>query len=222
MYPSDTIAEWKQELSDEIKKLENLYLDENGELCLLVTIHHPGGQWSCYMKNTINVSDDYSIRTLEKEFFDLDETDTKSSDSSNNTISTDENNSLTKYTLDSSVKAPVKEGVYEGPMGTLTITNAKDNQFDFSFECYKPTVAGSANVGMLDGVAQTIKGGNYVYHEYTGDGAYDFTYNIFFYIADGGIMVKDECLYNKEAYVTTICPYCGNGVEFDGDYLLKK
>ena len=80
----------------------------------------------------------------------------------------------------------------------------------------KMTAAGYPNLGMMEGTAKTITGGNYVYAEHTGSGEYQYDYNIFFYLAGGdsnmSITVDDECS------ISYTSPYCGNGVSFEGTY----
>ena len=57
-------SKWKSELDESIKKLDNIYIDEDGKVCMLAKIQHFGGQYSCTKTIIINLSD-YSIKEFE-------------------------------------------------------------------------------------------------------------------------------------------------------------
>lgn len=51
---------WKEELNNNAKNLSNIYLNKNGELCVLLDFKEPGGEWVCIKTIEINVSKGYS------------------------------------------------------------------------------------------------------------------------------------------------------------------
>ena len=243
MYPETEITTWKSEMKEDIENLTNVYLNENGDFCILARLRHAGGQYSCWKNIIINVTNNYSITELLLDIWNGQEqnlsiqtettqTQNQSTNASTN-INTNTNvtsststsnikeiidlNKMKKFTYDTSVNLRVQEGTYTGPMGTLKITNSTGNSFNFEFECYKQTSGGyGPNIGMMSGVAKAIKGENFVFSEEKTEGTYSYKYNIFFYLAGNGITVEDECYDNISG--KTQSPYCGNGVMFSGTY----
>lgn len=57
-------SKWKSELEESIKKVENIYINENGDICMLAELQHFGGQYSCTKTIIINLSD-YSVSEFE-------------------------------------------------------------------------------------------------------------------------------------------------------------
>ena len=64
MYPTKDTSEWRDDCGKLVDDLSNIYLNENGELCILTEIQHPGGQWSCWKTIIINSSNDNSVTEL--------------------------------------------------------------------------------------------------------------------------------------------------------------
>lgn len=58
---------WKEELDNNAKNLSNIYLNKNGELCILLEFKQPGGEWICIKTIEINVSRGYSYSYIEYE-----------------------------------------------------------------------------------------------------------------------------------------------------------
>lgn len=232
MYPESEISRWKSELKDDINKLTNVYFNENGDFYILASLEHAGGQYSCWKNIIINVDDNYSVSELLLDVWNGKEQNlspqTEQTETTETSQTTNQNNTtkikeiidvdkMKKFTYDSNYNVPVEEGTYKGPMGTLKITNAKGNSFDFEFACEKQTSAGyGPNLGMMEGTAKAIEGGNFVFSEEKTQGTYSYKYNIFFYFTDTSVKVEDECYDNISG--KTQSPYCGNGVMFSGTY----
>ncbi len=56
---------WKEELNNNAKNLSNIYLNKNGELCILLDFKEPGGEWVCIKTIEINVSKGYTHSYIE-------------------------------------------------------------------------------------------------------------------------------------------------------------
>ena len=229
-------AGWKTNLQNNVNKLENLYLNKDGDLILIVQYSHPGGQWSCTRSLGINITDNYSVKELTlnngessgREFEKVEEpkptptstpTETQPesktapvSDSPNGVLYVKTTYSNIQFSSNPTMK--IAEGTYNGPMGTLTIKNSSKGSFDFTLDCQYMTAAGYPNLGMLDGTAKETTNGNFAYVEKKANGD-TFDYNVIFYISGGEsnptITVQDE-------YKDSWAPYCGHNVYFGGAY----
>lgn len=237
-------TKWKNELKDEISKLESIFVNENGEVCLLATVHHLGGQYSCYKAIIINVDQKYKVS--EFEYAQLISSSTYSFNSYSSTSSsttptpaptptpspsttpkpsqntsdpyesiTQTRTTLSNITFDNSSKVKIAEGKYTGPMGTITIKNSKEGSFDFSLDCQYMTAAGYPNIGMLDGTAKATKDGNFAYVEKKGSSESNMDYNVIFYIAGGG---TNPTITVQDECTLGMSPYCGHNVNFNGVY----
>ncbi len=212
LYRASDEEEWKSDLKTYIQKLENIYINKDGDVCVLAKYQHPGGQWSCVKTIIVNVSKDY--KTSELNLNKAKPTSAPATTATSEPSPTPKNkNPMTKITYDSNANNKIPEGVYKTDRGELTIKNSTNNSFEFQFEVTNGKEV--PNFGTLEGTAKAIVGGNYAYEEHN-TGSFQYDYNIFFYIAGGdsalSITVKDEC--SVEAF----SPYCGNGVTFEGTY----
>lgn len=239
MYPVSETSTWEAEMKDSIDKLANVYLNENGDFCILADLEHAGGQYSCNKNIIINVSDNYSVEELlldvwngeEQNLSPIPQQTTETTETTGTTEATSQSSStnsnikgiigldqMKTFTYEPSYNVPLEEGTYTGPMGTLKITNSTGNTFDFEFACEKQTSAGyGPNLGSMQGTAKAITGnGNFVFSEEKTVGSYSYKYNVFFYTYGNSITVYDECYDNITG--KTDSPYCGNGVMFSGTY----
>lgn len=57
-------SEWRDDLSKNITKDSNLYLDENGKICMIAEYEHPGGQWCCTQTVIVHIEEDYIVEKL--------------------------------------------------------------------------------------------------------------------------------------------------------------
>ena len=61
---ADEIEKSIESYTAKIKNLQNLYLDENNNLCMIVSFVHPGGDWICTKTVIVNITDNYSVKEL--------------------------------------------------------------------------------------------------------------------------------------------------------------
>lgn len=220
LYGEKTVDEWKLEIAPYIEKLK-VFVNDKNELCILGQYQHGGGQWSCCQTVVINITNGYKLSELTFKDgtsfehyvvnYQQPENTTTPSTSPSSTNSSNSSNSVSNITFGTS-SIVVPEGTYtRGTNGTLTITNSKPGQFDFSIECTYMTQAGYPNLGMIDGTAKATSNGNFAYIERKSNGAYE-DYNIIFYIADGETITIDE---EYEGYTS---PYCGHNVTLEGSF----
>ena len=236
-------TKWKAELKDEINKLDTVFINENGEVCLLATVHHLGGQYSCYKAIIINIDNKFKVSEFEyakiissssysyNSYRTTNQAPTPTSvptqtptpkPTTNTTQSSNSYDSITQtkttlsnITFDNSSKVKIAEGTYTGPMGTLTIKNSKEGSFDFSLDCQYMTQAGYPNIGMLDGTAKATKGGNFAYVEKASSSDVNMDYNVIFYIAGGD---SNTTITVQDECTIGMSPYCGHNVNFNGLY----
>ena len=144
------------------------------------------------------------------------------SSSSNNSSS---NSHLTAFEYDTSANNKIAEGTYYRAKGTgyesvLEIKKSTNNSFEFTINAIYTSVAGSPNIGKIEGTARAIKGGNYVFASKE-EGTYGYEYNIFFKFSGDGsnptITIDDECYMNKSGK-KDVNPVSGHNVTFEGEY----
>ncbi|MBQ3409175.1 MAG: hypothetical protein IJH12_08245 [Clostridia bacterium] len=132
------------------------------------------------------------------------------------------NSHLTAFEYDESANNKVAEGDYYRDKGTgyegiLKIKNSTGNSFEFSIDAIYTSVAGSPNIGQIEGTAKAVKGGRFVFSTKEGsETGYGYEYNIFFKIGENGeITIEDECYMNQSGK-TEVNPVAGHNVTFEG------
>ena len=244
---SKQINEWKANLEKSIENL-NVFLNSNGEICLVAEYEHFGGQWSCTKTIIINVSKNYTVSNFELEMlgttnitettWHLEENNTKQETVSNTTpnetktdntnttvIDNKETNTNNNNSANNSEKTQpsinagktVSDGTYKrNNTGTLEISNATGNSFQFSLECYYyGSHPDAPNIGMVSGTANATSDGNYQYEKTDEYGYYEL---IRFKIDDSGKIIVEDT--NKDKSGKSIeNPYCGFNVTLDGEYV---
>lgn len=241
---SKQIDEWKANLEKSIENL-NVFQNKNGEVCLLAEYEHFGGQWTCTKTIIINISKDYSVSNFELEMlgttkitettWHFDDTNVKQETTTNTENKTEESNTLvtenektntsnnstetvSENTQSSSNTGKnVQEGKYNrGNTGTLEISNATGNSFDFDIECYYyGSNPDAPNIGMVSGTAKATSNGNYQYEKTDEYGYYEL---IKFNIDDSGKITIEDFNKDKSGRPTEN-PYCGFNVTLDGEYV---
>ncbi len=224
------LPKWKNNMQKDISELKGMYLNDVGNLCMIVHFQMPGGQWSCTHSVMINISKDYKVTPLTyKSAYEETSTtptteptpvsspSTKPSPvpSPKPSTASSSKNSIADIKFSNSPSDKIAEGEYKrGETGTLTITNSKAGSFDFKLYCTYMTSAGYPNFGLLEGTAKQTTDGNFAYVERKANGD-DYDYNVVFYIAGGDsnttITIKDE---DAEGWN----PYCGHNVTFEGTF----
>ena len=62
----DSTIEWKNEITEKLKTLDNsIYINKVGDVCVATTVQHAGGQWSCWLTIIVNITDNYSVKDFE-------------------------------------------------------------------------------------------------------------------------------------------------------------
>ena len=233
---SKQINEWKANLDKSIENL-NIFINKNGDICLLAEYEHFGGQWTCTKTIIINISKDYTVSNFELEMlgttnitetvWHFDDVNTKQETTAtketktedNSTTATDNKQISNSNQTESSSNTGknVQEGTYKrNNTGTLEISNATGNSFQFSLECYYyGSHPDAPNIGMVSGTAKATSNGNYQYEKTDEYGYYEL---IKFNIDDSGKITVED--YNKDKSGKTIeNPYCGFNVTLDGEYV---
>lgn len=233
---SKQINEWKANLDKSIENL-NIFINKNGDICLLAEYEHFGGQWTCTKTIIINISKDYTVSNFELEMlgttnitetvWHFDDVNTKQETTAtketktedNSTTATDNKQISNSNQTESSSNTGknVQEGTYKrNNTGTLEISNATGNSFQFSLECYYyGSHPDAPNIGMVSGTAKATSNGNYQYEKTDEYGYYEL---IKFNIDDSGKITVED--YNKDKTGKTIeNPYCGFNVTLDGEYV---
>lgn len=233
---SKQINEWKANLDKSIENL-NIFINKNGDICLLAEYEHFGGQWTCTKTIIINISKDYTVSNFELEMlgttnitetvWHFDDVNTKQETTAtketktedNSTTATDNKQTSNSNQTESSSNTGknVQEGTYKrNNTGTLEISNATGNSFQFSLECYYyGSHPDAPNIGMVSGTAKATSNGNYQYEKTDEYGYYEL---IKFNIDDSGKITVED--YNKDKSGKTIeNPYCGFNVTLDGEYV---
>lgn len=233
---SKQINEWKANLDKSIENL-NIFINKNGDICLLAEYEHFGGQWTCTKTIIINISKDYTVSNFELEMlgttnitetvWHFDDVNTKQETTAtketktedNSTTATDNKQTSNSNQTESSSNTGknVQEGTYKrNNTGTLEISNATGNSFQFSLECYYyGSHPDAPNIGMVSGTAKATSNGNYQYEKTDEYGYYEL---IKFNIDDSGKITVED--YNKDKTGKTIeNPYCGFNVTLDGEYV---
>lgn len=233
---SKQINEWKANLDKSIENL-NIFINKNGDICLLAEYEHFGGQWTCTKTIIINISKDYTVSNFELEMLgttnitetvwhfedvntEQETTATKETKTENNSTTATDNkqtNNSNQTESSSNTGKNVQEGTYKrNNTGTLEISNATGNSFQFSLECYYyGSHPDAPNIGMVSGTAKATSNGNYQYEKTDEYGYYEL---IKFNIDDSGKITVED--YNKDKTGKTIeNPYCGFNVTLDGEYV---
>ena len=233
---SKQINEWKANLDKSIENL-NIFINKNGDICLLAEYEHFGGQWTCTKTIIINISKDYTVSNFELEMLgttNITETvwhfddvntkqettatkETKTEDNSTTATDNKQTNNSNQTESSSNTGKNVQEGTYKrNNTGTLEISNATGNSFQFSLECYYyGSHPDAPNIGMVSGTAKATSNGNYQYEKTDEYGYYEL---IKFNIDDSGKITVED--YNKDKTGKTIeNPYCGFNVTLDGEYV---
>lgn len=61
---ADEIEKAIHEYTSKVNNLNNMFLDQDNNLCMIISFVHPGGDWMCTRTVIVNITDDYSVEEL--------------------------------------------------------------------------------------------------------------------------------------------------------------